>query len=70
MLVSENPSAKIYCIINTGLKPEISSFYKSVCRENGVDIIELHDIDKVYGHPTIKGMQEIKNQVMDCVKVK
>lgn len=70
MLVSENPDAKIYCIINTGLKPEISNFYKSVCRENNVEIVELHDIDKVYGHPTIKGMKEIKDQVINHIKSK
>lgn len=68
MLVSEISGAKIYCIINTDLKPEISGFYKSVCRENGVGIIELYDIDKVYGHPTIKGMKEIKEQVINHIK--
>lgn len=67
LLVSQIPGAKIYCIINTGLKPEISSFYKSVCRDNNVKIIELHNIDKIYGHPTIKGMQEIKKQVKDYI---
>ena len=64
------PYAKIYCIINTELKVEIAKFYKLTCEKNDVDIIELHDIDKVQGHPTIKGMMEIKVQILDYIKSK
>lgn len=70
LLVSNLPNTKIYCIINTGLKTEISEFYKLTCEKNGVDVIELHDIDKVEGHPTIKGMLEIKEQVLKNIKSK
>lgn len=70
LIVSNLCNTKIYCIINTELKSEITEFYKLTCKKNGVDVIELHDIDKIDGHPTIKGMAEIKEQVLDYIKSK
>ena len=64
LLVSKLHDTKIYCIINTQLKPEVSEYYQSVCKQRNIDCIVLHDIDKVCGHPTIKGMQQIKEQVL------
>ena len=68
MITSNLPQTKIFCIINNELKNEISTFYKYVCKKNGVDAIELHNIDKVQGHPTVKGMMEIKKQILDYIK--
>jgi len=68
MIVSNFPGTRIYCIINDELKAEISDFYKLVCGKNGVDVIELHNFDKVHGHPTISGMLEIKNQILGHIK--
>lgn len=68
LIASNFPHTKIYCIINTDLKIEIAEFYKSVCEKNGVNIVELHDIDKVHGHPTVKGMLDIKEQILDYIK--
>ena len=64
------PDAKIYCIINTGLKEEIASFYKEYSQKRGVGVIELCDIDKKDGHPTILGMAQIREQVLSFVKSK
>ncbi len=58
------PSAKIYCLINTDLKSEISSGYNEIAKHYGVTPIEFEFIDKQNGHPTIKGMTDIKNQVL------
>lgn len=62
------PQTKIYCILNTELKNEISTFYKFVCEKNNVEVIELHNIEKVEGHPTVKGMMEIKGQILEHMK--
>lgn len=71
MITSNLPHTKIYCIINTPeLKTEISKFYKFVCEKNDVEVIELHNIDKVHGHPTIKRMKEIKEQILDYIESK
>ena len=61
------PKADIYCLINTGLKPEISNGMRQACQKYGVTAIEFDDIDKKEGHPTIKGMQDIKNTVLNVL---
>ena len=68
LLVNNIPGAKIYCITHSELKDEIEEFYTDTCNRNGVEVIRLNDIDKVYGHPTVKGMLQIKNQILDFVK--
>ena len=68
LLTKNLPETKIYCIINNELKDEISSFYKSTCQKYGVDTIELYDIEKISGHPTIEGMESIRTQILNYVK--
>ena len=70
LLVSELPETKIYCILNDELKSEIKEFYKIISERNGVDVIELYNIDKINRHPTIKGMSEIREQVVAFLKSK
>ena len=62
------PEAKIYCLINTELKSEITEGMKEVCRKYGITEIAFDFIDKEYGHPTIKGMQDIKNTVLTVLR--
>ena len=57
------PSANIIFIINTELKPEIANAIKLSSEHFGTDYIELCGIDKQSGHPTVKGMLQIKEQV-------
>lgn len=67
-IVHNFADAKIYCILNTRLKDEISQFYTRICHEKGVDLIVLHDIDKIHGHPTVDGMKKIKEQVLEYIE--
>ena len=53
----------IYFLINTELKEEIDESVKTICKHYGVEYIELQDIDKIAGHPSVKGMQEISRQI-------
>ena len=64
------PKADIYCLINTELKPEISNGMRQACQMYGVTAISFDNIDKKCGHPTIKGMQDIKNTVLDVMRKK
>ena len=65
-LVSETlPNAKLYSIVNTGFKPEIVDCFKNAGERYGIKVIELHDIDKTWGHPSIKGMSQIKEQILE-----
>lgn len=41
---------------------------KKICNKYQVPVIALHDIDKKNGHPTIKGMKSIAEQVLKVIK--
>ena len=34
----------------------------------GVPMIQLHDIDKISGHPSVKGMMQIAEQVAAAIR--
>jgi hypothetical protein len=60
----ELPDTRIICIINTELKPEIAEALRLASERNRIQAIELHDITKDFGHPTIQGMKDIYEQVI------
>ncbi len=66
-LKSTLPNADIIPIINTELKCEIEEGFKSACANYGIKPVVLQNIDKRCGHPTIKGMEQIKNQIIDSL---
>ncbi len=57
------PNAHIVSIINTNIKQEIKDAIKAASDYNGTTYVELSRIDKLCGHPTVKGMAQIKEQV-------
>ena len=59
------PESNIVFLINTGLKPEIVEAIKAASDFNGTSCVELVDINKQSGHPNVKGMLEIKDQVKE-----
>lgn len=61
------PGTRILFLVNTELKPEITSSIVEECKYYGVECLLLHDIDKRSGHPTAKGMEAIKRQVLDAL---
>ena len=63
------PKAHIYCLINTDLKPEISAGMRNACQTYGITEISFDMIDKNCDHPTIKGMQDIKNTVLNVLHI-
>ncbi|MCQ2227469.1 MAG: SGNH/GDSL hydrolase family protein [Bacteroidales bacterium] len=62
------PEATVYAILNSELKQEINESTRTICAENNVQLIELHDIEKQNGHPSIKGMEAICQQLMEAIK--
>ena len=64
------PEAEIYCLINTELKSEIAEGLRQACAMYDVTSISFDKIDKKCGHPTIKGMQDIKNTVLKVLREK
>lgn len=63
-----HPNVAIHFIINDGLREDITESSKVICDHYGVPYIMLKDIDKQNGHPTIKGMRQIADQVSAAVK--
>lgn len=61
------PGTRIMYIINSELKPEVTESIITVCRHLGVEYVELRDIDKRAGHPTVLGMSQIKTQVLKAL---
>lgn len=57
------PKARIIFLINTGLKSEIANEIVAASERNGIESLTLSAIDKQSGHPTIKGMGDIRKQV-------
>lgn len=62
------PNVKIYFILNDGLKAEITESITTVCKKYDIACIELHDIDKISKHPSIKGMKQIYEQVQAYIE--
>ena len=56
-------NTRIYFILNDGLREEVNSSVTTICQHYGVPCIRLHDIDKMSGHPSVKGMQQIAQQI-------
>ncbi len=57
------PNVDIYFILNNDLKAEIDESTLTICQHYDIPCIELKDIDKKEGHPSIKGMQQIYEQI-------
>ena len=63
------PSAQIAVVINTGLKPALVEVFKTACERFGLSCVELSDIDKLGGHPTILGMSQIAEQIVKTLDI-
>ncbi len=61
------PDADVYCLINTHLKPEIADALKTVSARHGITAVAFDHIDKDFGHPTARGMQDIKHGVLQAL---
>lgn len=57
------PNVKIYFLLNDGLSKDITESAKEICSHYQIPCIELTQLDKMNGHPTIKGMEQICQQI-------
>ena len=67
-LTKRYPDTRIYNITNTELSEDVINSMDEICRHYGVTNIRLRDIDKQWGHPSIKGMKSICEQVCKVVE--
>lgn len=61
------PGTKVYVIINSELSDDVTESMKQICRHEGVEYIQLHDISKKCGHPNRKGMRDIADQILQKI---
>ena len=64
----EAPEAKIVCVVNSELKPEITKGQFDACAHYGAHALLLKDVDKILGHPSVAGMTAMCDQVSEFVK--
>ena len=57
------PGTEIVFIINSGLKDDITGSIKTICDHYVIPYIQLTDIDCQVGHPSVKGMRQIVEQI-------
>ncbi len=67
-LQNRYPGTEIYVIINDILSEDVTVSMKTICDHYHVSYIQLHDIDKQWGHPSQKGMRQIAEQVAEAIK--
>ena len=67
-LQSRYPDAEIYAILNSELQEEVNDSFRVICKHFDIQLIELSDVEKQNGHPSIKGMQRINEQLLESIK--
>lgn len=67
-LKTQYPRARIFFILNSELKPEINDSVHVACAHYGVPCIDLENIDKQGGHPSVAGMKAFAEQVVKAVR--
>ena len=66
-LKDELPNARIIFIGNCDIKSEIADAMRSTCEHYGICYVALSEIDKINGHPTDLGMEQICEQVLEGI---
>lgn len=57
------PGVELVVIINNDLSDDVTQSIVTICDKYGVDYIQLVGIDRIEGHPSRKGMQQIVQQI-------
>ena len=57
------PNVEIYFILNSELSEAVNESVRTICAHYGVPCIELENIEKKSGHPSVAGMKAISDQV-------
>lgn len=61
------PRAEIYCLINSGLKSEITQCMSECCEKYAMIPVTFGYVEKMGDHPTIEGMKTIAHTVTEAI---
>ncbi|MBE6693056.1 MAG: hypothetical protein E7586_07065 [Ruminococcaceae bacterium] len=67
ILTDELKDCKIVAIVNSELGEPFTQSAKTAIEHYGITPVMLEDIDKLTGHPTLKGMTSIKEQILKAL---
>ncbi len=67
-LKAELPNANVIFLVNTEIREEIQNAIREAAEYYGAKAVTLQEIDKEGGHPTIKGMQAICEQLITTIE--
>lgn len=67
-LKANYPTARLVFMLNSELKPEINESVHTICKHYDVPCLDLQNVDKQQGHPSIAGMKAIADQVVKFLK--
>ena len=59
-----SPDSRIIPLINCDIKPEVADGLEEICRHYGLTYIKFEELDKLSGHPSKKGMKQIKDALI------
>lgn len=62
------PKAKVLFMLNSELKESINESVRTICKHYDIPLLELQNVEKQGGHPSIDGMKAIADQVVEYVK--
>lgn len=62
-MIDYYPNVEIVFLLNDDLKEDIDESVRTICTHYGVKWIEFEGIDKINGHPSVKGMKQICEQL-------
>lgn len=62
------PKTQLLFVMNSELREDITESSRVICEHYGVPFLQLHDIDKKAGHPSVEGMKSIAAQVLSALK--
>ena len=66
-LTTASPDSRIVCLMGIALSDALRDGYTAAAEHYGAEVVTLTDIDSFDGHPTVKGMKQIKEQVMEVL---
>ena len=66
-LKNDLPNVRIVFIANCDIKSEIVECMQNAAERIGVECVKLSGVDKLAGHPTVKGMSDICEQVLAVI---
>ena len=66
LLKQRYPNAEFCFILNSDLNETVNESMREICNHYNVKLVELHDIEKQNGHPSINGMKSICEQLLEA----